>query len=276
MSSVRSLEARLRAWRSFRDVAHSARTLAAAQSIRWAAQAQRAAHHLLWTSGFARELLRPPTAPVPVLIAIGSELGLCGRLNRLVAEALATAEQARPPALLIAIGQRLITELRGHPGLVPLAAPSSVAALQAISSRLCRLLTDLAEPTELHLTLILAARTLSSGTPEIEAWQRAPELPGAAAVPAHFVAPRAELTPHHQLRAPTAALHLHARIYHALCVAQANEASARLQTMSRAVDQSDRRIAEQELIVRKLSQESTTQEMLEVLGGRRSITRAAR
>ncbi|MBK8263231.1 MAG: F0F1 ATP synthase subunit gamma [Nannocystis sp.] len=273
MSSIRALEARLGAWRSFRDVAHAARTLAAAQSIRWAAHAEHAARHLLWTAGFAHELLRPPAAPVPAIIAIGSELGLCGRLNRMVAEALAAAERARAPALRVAVGQRLISELHGQPGIIELAAPSSVAALQAISSRLVRLLTDLADPTQLHLTVILAARTMSSGTPEIEAWERAPTLPGAAAVPAHFVAPRAELTPHPQLRAPTAALHLHARVYHALCVAQASEAAARLQTMSRAVDQSDRRIAEQELLVRKLSQESTTQEMLEVRGGRRSVTR---
>ncbi len=46
--------------------------------------------------------------------------------------------------------------------------------------------------------------------------------------------------------------------------------------MSRAVEQSERRIGEQEREVRKVHQEATTQEMLEVLGGGRSVVRAWR
>ena len=82
--------------------------------------------------------------------------------------------------------------------------------------------------------------------------------------------PMVRLTPPEIANATASRLLIHARLVHGLCAAAAAEASARLQTMSRAFEASERRIGEQERHLRKLQQEATTQEMLEVLGGRRS------
>ena len=278
MSTIRALEARLRAWKSFRGIASAARTLAAAQSLRWSTRGRDAARHLAWCAALAADLAPSPAgaARVPVLIAVGTDLGLCGRLNRLVADAAQEVLRARAPALSVAVGQRLHGELRDLPGLVALPAPTSFAAVQALAGRLERLLRALAPPTGLDLLLVLASHTLPSGTPVVVTWSGAPPLEDGAHVAPLLARPRAELTPAEHLRAPAAGLLLHARIVHALCVAQASEAAARLQAMSRAVEQSDRRIADQERLVRKVHQEATTQEMLEVLGGRRSVAAAWR
>ena len=77
--------------------------------------------------------------------------------------------------------------------------------------------------------------------------------------------------PRLRTQAPAAALHLRARIAHALCVAAASEASARLFTMSRAYDASDRNIRQRELELRKLEHEAITQDMLEVRAGQRKL-----
>jgi F0F1-type ATP synthase gamma subunit len=67
-------------------------------------------------------------------------------------------------------------------------------------------------------------------------------------------------------------LRLRARVAHALCIAASTEASARLFTMSRAYEASDRSIHGQELDLRKLQQEAITQDMLEVRAGQRRRT----
>jgi len=68
-----------------------------------------------------------------------------------------------------------------------------------------------------------------------------------------------------------AELVFHARLVHAACAALLGEARVRQETMSRAQDTAERRITDQERALRRARQERTTQEMLEVLGGRRSI-----
>jgi len=54
------------------------------------------------------------------------------------------------------------------------------------------------------------------------------------------------------------ALRRRSRIVHAACVTAASEAAARLFTMSRAYDASDRSIARQQTQLRKLQQEAIT------------------
>lgn len=277
MTTIRALEARLRAWKSFRGIAHAARTLAAAQSLRWSARVAAAARHLAWCDALAEDLGPPPPAPrLPVLVGLGTDLGLCGRLNRLVADAFVAEHRARAPALAVVVGQRLHGELHGAHDLLAFPAPTSIAAVQALAGRLERVLRPLGPASALDLTLVVASRTLASGTPVIDTWVLPPPLDGDGAIAAALAGPRLGLTPPERLVDPAAGLLVHARLVHALCVAQASEAAARLQTMSRAVEQSERRIGEQEREVRKVHQETTTQEMLEVLGGGRSVVRAWR
>ena len=49
MKAVRALEERLKAWRSFRDVAHATRSLAAARVLRWNAQVGHTRRQLAWS-----------------------------------------------------------------------------------------------------------------------------------------------------------------------------------------------------------------------------------
>ncbi|MCB9565788.1 MAG: F0F1 ATP synthase subunit gamma [Myxococcales bacterium] len=280
MSSIRHLEGRLRAWRGFHDIAHAARTLAAAQSLRWAGRVTQSAHHLAWCEAL-QQAWQVPASDAPraaVVIAIGTDLGLCGRLNRLVAEALDDRLRRAPAALTLSVGARLRAEFGERPGLGPaFAAPTSFAAVEGLAGRLERLLRQVTPAPALDLSLILASHTLASGTPVIATWTDAPRgLDGASTIRAGMRADALPLTPSERAERPAAALLLHARLVHALCVAAASEASARLQTMSRALETSERRIAEQERHLRKLHQEATTQEMLEVLGGRRSARAAWR
>lgn len=269
MTSLRHLEARLRAWRSFRDIATAARTLAATQSLRWSTRVQQSAGHLAWCDVLAGQLGPPPAGPRPaIVLGLGTDLGLCGRLNHLVAAAFTAACAERRPALSLVVGQRLGVELRAGAELVVLSAPPAFAALQSLVGELERLFRGVGEASQIDLTIVLAGETLASGAPAIAAWTGAPALPGRAAVAASTAGPRVELTPRRLLADTAAGLLLHARLAHALCVAQASEAAARQQAMSRAVEQSERRIAEQEQQVRKLHKEVITQEMLEVLGAR--------
>lgn len=312
MTTLRRLEARLHAWKSFRGLAHAARSLAAAQSLRWSARATQAADHLARCQALVAGWSPPPTSrPTLVILAIGTDLGLCGRLNRLVADALvAEVDAARPvEPLVIAVGQRLRIELGDRLADAPtLPSPSSIEAALALAGRLEGLLREVADPRAIDLRLVLAGATSSNGAPQIVTWDAHAPTSGArdldegsdeavpspprTSSPAGDDAPpgeladkgasararrierpdrRALLCPPERVHGPAAGLLLHARLVHAFAAAAASEADARLQTMSRAVDTSDRRIDEHERLLRKHRQESITQEMLEVLGGRRRV-----
>ncbi|MEZ4385005.1 MAG: F0F1 ATP synthase subunit gamma [Nannocystaceae bacterium] len=286
MTALRHLEHRLKAWRSFRDIAHAARTLAAAQSLRWSGKVDQAARHLALCEHLRRSAAAGDDAGVRprarAVIAIGTDLGLCGRLNRTVAEALLERVRADAPALALVVGARLAAELPDDPKLgEALPTPTTFAAVEGLASRLTRLLDGLAPAHALELTLVLAGRALASGAPVIATWTATPTADPQLA--AHLAelrsrtrSPLVRLTPPEIAAEAADRLLVHARLVHALCAAASAEAAARLQTMSRAFEASERRIGEQERHLRKLQQEATTQEMLEVLGGRRSALASSR
>jgi F0F1-type ATP synthase gamma subunit len=85
-----------------------------------------------------------------------------------------------------------------------------------------------------------------------------------------LLAPR-PLTPVDADRRRAASLVQHATLCFALTRGVLSEVEARWRTMSRAHDAADRRIQEQERELRKVRQESITQEMLEVRRARGSM-----
>ncbi len=265
MSSLRQLEERLRAWQSFRGIAGATRTLAAAQSLRWAELVRRAEAHL------ARCLaLRDayPTARVPpgvprVLVALGSDLGLCGPFNRAVGERFAR-ERAAGPATCVAVGERL----RAHvgEGVLVLPAPTSFPRVQTRAAELEHLLFAGAAAAGTRLSVVLVAGVEADGHPRVESWDEPP----AAVVAPRVASPVAELVPPEQTAAAVAALTRHARLVAALARSAASETEARWRTMNRAHDAADRRIGEQEHELHRRRQELVTQQMLEARQGARA------
>lgn len=278
MTAARALAHRLEAWRSFRGIARAARTLAATHVITWASRTRQAARHLAWTQALAERVELEHVQEVsPVGLAIGTDLGLCGRLNTALAEELAASPLAAGGPLIL-VGMRLSDEVEQvSPGTEPqiiLPAVSSLEAVESLSQQIATALELLAPAGQLGLSILLGAATTNDGQIRCELWadtwrSKTPDLPELGDARFALRAPILSLASDSDARACVAALRLRARIAHALCVAASTESSARLFTMSRAYEASDRSIRRQELDLRKLQQEAITQDMLEVRSGQR-------
>ncbi|MGE0710652.1 MAG: hypothetical protein AB7N76_11675 [Planctomycetota bacterium] len=257
MRAERALAARLRAWRSFRDIAHASSSLAASQAVRWTAHEHAARRHLGLVLPLASRLLPPPAPRDPrplVLVGFGTDLGLCGRLNHEVAACLSAALAHTQPALLLLVGRRLRDSLGAeHPALEE-PAPASIDAAQDLAER------AMAEVRRLCGTLarVGLARIDERGHARLW-WEEdlAPMLVAPAA-PAPLLAPpdRAAVVARDLL--------LQARLHHSACAAALAESRLRQELMRRARETADRRIQEQERQLRRARQERITQEMLEV------------
>lgn len=257
MSSLRQLEDRLRAWRSFRGIARATRTLAAAQSLHWNEIASRAEAHLrrcLEVHG-AYPNAQPPADGPRVVLAIGSDLGLCGPFNRSIAAHLPAVLQGA--ARHVVVGARLGLLLGDEVAALP--SPSSFERVEALATELELLLEDL-PPTTAQLELVLASGVEPDGRPQVEVL---PEPRGGEHAPRSAV----ELSASDQAEPVVALTTRHARIVAALTRSAASETEARWRTMNRAHDAADRRIGEQERALRKQRQELVTQEMLEARQG---------
>ncbi|MFO7561492.1 MAG: F0F1 ATP synthase subunit gamma [Enhygromyxa sp.] len=274
MTNVRALESPLAAWRSFRDIARATQTLAAAQALQWSERSRRADEHLAWCEAVAAEYPLVLDSQRPrVVLAVGSDLGLCGPLNRLLAERCA-AEQldAAPTILRIVVGARLAT-LEPFADAVELSAPSTLPAARKLATDIEGLIEQLPDPLQLDLTIVLAGAVEGDGQPRVEV--RTSETPDLELQPAQqlwldkttqalAVDPPLAMQAHQLAR--------HARLVAALARAITSENEARWRTMGRAFESAQRKIAEQEQRLRKLRQELITQEMLEARQGARGAS----
>lgn len=269
-SGLRALQSRHEAWRSFRDIAQATRSLAATRRARWAAHAERAGEHLVWAHALAELLPEVELARPLVLCGIGSDLGFCGRLNHLVAEELERAWVELRPLWTLAVGRRL------HEALpAPLAAachlepaPASPAAVLELAERL-ELELGAIGSGDAHLIVVAAAHQ-EGGVPEVEREGALPAAlrPALERIQAGIPAERQLLGDLQQGGAQVRSLRRHARLAFTFCRAQAVESALRWAVMNRAHEGAERRLAEQEVLLRRLRQEQITQEMLDVLGGR--------
>jgi F0F1-type ATP synthase gamma subunit len=261
------MRARLKAWTGFRDVAYATRSLAAAQQLRWSAHERRALEHLSWAHTLAQR--HPDTRPPGtwVVVGIGTDLGLCGRLNQQLADALTGALASRVPARCVVVGQRLDDALLpGLPRQVE-PAPASFEALEALTARLeAEVLTATGRGRSPRLLLVYTSSVSGEGTANVRALEEvSPTSPARSQdLAAQLDRQEALLSAPAELAREASGLLLHARLVHALCRASWSEAAARLAVMGRAHEQAQERIAEQELALVKARQEQITQEMLEV------------
>ncbi len=259
MTSARRMELRLNAWRSFRGIARASRTLAATQALHWAEHQRRVEAHQAWCVRIAEHVGASVIDGPRITVAIGTDLGLCGPLNARVADTL-RCEAFLPDELRIVVGERLATELRDDPSFeqaLGLSVPSSFEAVESTAAEV-GLLSGV-DPTKTRLRIVVTSSVEPDGAPRTSVWNAAPRPE-----PALPYRNLAALTPQQGLREEAAALLWHARLCCALTRAATSEAEARWRAMSRAHDAADRKIGEQEREVRKLRQESITQEMLEV------------
>jgi len=269
-SGLRALQSRHEAWRSFRDIAQATRSLAATRRARWAAHAERAGEHLTWVHALAGLVPEVDAPRAVVLCGIGSDLGFCGRLNHLVAEELERAHAELQPAWTLAVGRRLHEALA--PGLAALAhlepAPASPAAVLELAERLELELGEISRG-DAHLVVVAAARE-EGGVAEVEREGGLPAAlqPGLERLQASLPAEQRALSDFRQGGAQVRSLRRHARLAYTFCRAQAVESALRWAVMNRAHEGAERRLAEQEVLLRRLRQEQITQEMLDVVGGR--------
>jgi F0F1-type ATP synthase gamma subunit len=258
MTSLSRLESRLVAWTNFRDVTQASKTFAAMRSRRWLALLAHAERYLALCSDLAAYYVeaRDSGPRRTVVLAIGTDLGMCGALNARVAAAAGERWQAAD--LRGAVGLRLASDLPEPHFLLP--APSSFEALEATAARIAAL----AAPTTaaaVDLEIVLANAVGPDGSivagPLIE--RQSPATNAESAI--------ADLTPPTVARETALALQLHARLVAALTRAAASESEARWRTMHRAHEAADRRIAERRQELRKVRSERLTQEMLEARQG---------
>lgn len=265
MTSVRELEAPLKAWRSFRDIARATRTLSAAQAMHWVEQVERAERHLAACERTLSVLGPGSGAGAPirarVVLAIGTDLGLCGPLNRRVADACAGLGPGEPPNVRsVVVGSRLAA-LQPLPSASELAAPSSFEAIERLAAEIEAAWTQLPEPRE--LVIVLAGAIDADALPQVQVRR------GHSPTPIEGAPKHVPLVSRDSLLEQARALVLHARLVAALARGILSENEARWRTMSRAYEAANRRIDEQEVVLRKLRQEQITQEMLEARQGAR-------
>lgn len=262
MSERRAMEARLRAWKTFRDVAHATRTLASAQVLRWTGARRRAAVHfdrcqaMVWRMGAAL----PHDAPLGI-VAFGTDLGLCGPFNRTVQQVLLDHPRLDDAELVVVVGHRLQQRLDEKTTWVRESAPSSPDRALELALRI-ELLARRRLGSAARLVLIHATEARGDGTAEVGVDEGPPAgtSVGHAGIPALS---QPDLV--HQ-----AALDLlqHARLIRAATHSGWAEASVRTVRMTRAHDVAADRIEEQELTLNKLRQDEITTEMLEARAGR--------
>ncbi len=265
MTDVRAREQRLGTWRSFRDVAHATRSLAASHTLRWSRLLADAERHLAWAAALqewtraAADGARPREEPA-LLVALGSDLGFCGRLNHEVAAATLRTLEQREVGRLIVVGRRL-------DALLPEAAPRELRAAPASIEAALDLADAVTAPLVLgpHAPLLLVTPVAARGrAPEVALLDRPPaELRGQGEAQRALRRSPRPVSNLAALVRQASRLVRHARVVHAVCQASAIEAAVRLASMTQAYETAERRIGEQERDLRKARQELITQEMLD-------------
>jgi F-type H+-transporting ATPase subunit gamma len=208
------------------------------------------------------------------LIVMGSDHGLCGRFNRMTAEAALEqiASHGQYGVTLAAVGARVADLLgaRGHePGVVH-AAPGSIPGLRETTGALLALSDDWRRRGIVRLRIVHAVQ--ASRSPARPA--SASLLPLSPAYLKHLATRRwpSRSLPTHTER-PDILLtrlireHVFVRLFRALAETQASEHAARLAAMRAAEEGIRDHLSEMDGEFRQRRQEQITTEMLDVVAG---------
>jgi F-type H+-transporting ATPase subunit gamma len=277
MSRERVLRRRLRTLGTLGDAVGALRSLSA-QHFR-AARAPLAAARAYRdeVEGFLTVLGAPEASSTPAgaagVVLVGADLGMVGDYTaRLVREALALRAEVGPGPL-VCLGRRAVAPLTraGEPPEAVHPAPTSVSGLTSVLLPLVDTLLALRQDGRLGSLWLVAARFEGAGeyTPV-----RVPVLPVAPHADLPPLAPSPYCGPAH-LRAVVVREYLYASLYETLLEALASEHGKRLVTAEAARSWLEERIASTQRRVAAIRRETSTQEVIELVGAARAARREA-
>ncbi|HKI96428.1 MAG TPA: F0F1 ATP synthase subunit gamma [Gemmatimonadales bacterium] len=283
MKSLDALTRRIVTTRQLRSIVGTMRSFSAISIHQYeeAAAALRLYRETVeWGISAALRRYRPrPAVPQDgaglVVVACGTDRGMCGRLNELVADT-ALAALGRSDGTsdgIIAIGARLAGELErlGHTPWAEVQLPNAAAGLaRAANDVVLRLDTRMPEPG-LDRVLVVHSRRKSRTVvvPEIvQLLPLAPEhLRQLASRPWHSRSLPAHTLPAERLYALLLRHHLFGSLAEALAEALASEHTARLAAMHAAERNIDEHLADLLAESHRMRQEAITEELLDVVSG---------
>lgn len=219
------------------------------------------------------------TAGQPVVIAFGSDHGLCGNYNELVAQQVDRTRRTDVETTVICVGAQMEDALAGL-GIVPattLLPPANADGLGRLAGRLIALLDEIraAQPDgQINVTLVFTQRAEHGQQSPVSRrlLPLDPELTdGFARQPWRSRSlPRFTLAPE-QLLAVLIRSFLFAEIFRAAAEAMVTENAARLARMQQAERSVDERLEELTAEMRSVRQSEITTELLDVIIGFEAI-----
>ncbi|TNF21437.1 MAG: ATPase [Rhodobacteraceae bacterium] len=217
----------------------------------------------------------------PIVIAFGSDHGLCGNYNEIVAQEVDRVARARPGTAVICVGAQMEDALTGQ-GLTPettLLPPANVDGLGRLAGRLIGLLDQRRGADsrgEIAVTLVFTRRAEHG----LQRPVAQPLLPLDPALTAGFAdrpwasrsLPQFRLPPD-RLLASLIRSYLFAEIFRAAAEAMVTENAARLARMQQAERSVDDRLEDLTAEMRSVRQSEITTELLDVIIGFEALKR---
>ncbi len=287
--TLERLTGRTDTMRSIRSIVRTMKTMSAINAMPYeqAAQAIEAYRETTLTGfhAFVQAYGPLPVAPdavgTPVVIAFGSDHGLCGNYNEIVAQEVTRAVQAGVQTKVLCVGAQMEDALAGQ-GLYPettLLPPANVDGLGRLASRLIAELDQMrtaSKSGDIAVTLVFTRRA-EHGLQRPVSIRLLPLDPELSAEFVHTPwtsrsLPHFNLPPEQLLSALTRS-YLFAEMFRAAAEAMVTENAARLARMQQAERSVDDQLEELTAEMRSVRQSEITTELLDVIIGFEALKR---